>query len=296
MPTTRKKRNFHYPLLPYLMISPAMLILFVFVIYPIFYMIYLSFFNWNMISDMQFTGIQNYLNLIQDGDFLQVAKNSFIYVFFTVSISIIFGLFIALYLKSNTRINTFLQSAVFVPHIVSLVSISFIWMWLMDSDYGLLNFILEKIGLRSIAWLENPDIAMTSIILISVWKCIGYNTIILLSAIQAVPEYLYQAANLDKASALTTFFKITLPMISPSMFFLILINMISAFKVFEPIFIITKGGPLNSTNTFVHMIYEYGFKFYKIGYASSIGVVLMVILGVCTVVYFRCLDKYVHYQ
>ncbi|OON96535.1 MAG: ABC transporter permease [Epulopiscium sp. Nele67-Bin005] len=283
-------------MLPYLMITPAMIIMAVFVIYPIFYMIYLSFFDWNMMSEMKYVGTRNYQRLIEDADFRQVIGNTFKYVGWTVALSVFFGLLSALYLKANTKINTFLQGAMFIPHVVSLVSISFIWMWLMEGQYGLLNYLLSVVGIDPIRWLEDPQIALNSIIIISVWKSIGYNTIIIISALHAVPEYLYQAASLDKASKITTFFKITLPMISPSLFFLVLMNLISAFKVFEPINIITKGGPMNSTNTLVHMIYEEGFQFYKIGYASSMGVVLMVILSICTLVYFKMLSKRVHYR
>ena len=209
---------------------------------------------------------------------------------------IIIAIILALYLKKDTKINRALQSVAFFPYIISLVSISFIWMWLMDSDYGLLNYLLQLIGLEGIGWLDNPKYALNSLVLIAVWKSIGYNTIIIISAIKAVPSYLYEAAKLDKSSELSTFFKITLPMISPTLFFLILMNIIGSFKVFEPVKLITQGGPMNSTNTFVNMIYENGFEYYKIGYASAIGVVLMAILGVCTLIYFKKLGKKVHYR
>ncbi len=282
--------------LPYLMIAPALIILGTFVIYPILYMVYLSFFSWNMMSAMKFVGLENFINLFSNTTFHLVLQNTFIYVFCTVFFAVSLGLLTAVYLKANTKINAFLQSMVFVPHIVSLVSISFIWMWMMDTNYGLINYLLGLIGISKIGWLDDPNVALASIVIIAVWKSIGYNAIILISAIQAVPEYLYQAASLDKASKSTVFFKITLPMISPSLFFLILMNLISAFKVFEPVQIITDGGPLNSTSTLVHMLYEYGFTFYKVGYASAIGVVLLAILSVCTVLYFKMLDKHVHYR
>ncbi len=348
-------------LIPYLMITPAIVILGMFVIYPIFYMVYLSFFEWDLMQDKAFVGFDNFIILFKDETFWQVSINSFKYVFLTVSLSLIISILLALYLKKDTKINRILQSISFFPYIISLVSISFIWMWLMDTDYGLLNFFLELIGLPKIAWLDDPKIALNSLIIISVWKSIGYNTIIIISAMKAVPSYLYEAwlmdsdygllnfflqifglkgigwlddpkyalnsliliavwksigyntiiiisamkavpsylyeaAKLDKSSEITTFFKITLPMISPTLFFITLMNIIGSFKVFEPVNLITQGGPMNSTNTFVNMIYENGFKFYKIGYASAIGVVLMFILGICTLLYFKNLDKRVHYR
>lgn len=291
-----KKKLFWRKSLPYVMIAPAMITLSVFVIYPIFYMIYLSFFEWNLLSDKKYVGLNNFTQLLEDNNFEQVMGNTFQYVILTVGLSMALGLLGALYLKKNTKINNFLQGLVFLPHVVSLVSVSFIWMWLMDSNYGLLNYLLDLVGLPSVQWLTSTDTAMYSLVLISVWKGVGYNVLMLLSAMSAVPEYLYQAASLDKASKATTFFKITLPMISPSMFFLLLMNMISAFKVFEPVKLITMGGPVNSTNSIVHMIYEYAFTYYKIGYASAMGVVLMAILGICTFIYFKALDKKVHYR
>lgn len=283
-------------LIPYLMITPAIVILGMFVIYPIFYMVYLSFFEWDLMQDKSFVGFENFIALFKDETFWQVSINSFKYVFLTVSLSLIISILLALYLKKDTKINRILQSISFFPYIISLVSISFIWMWLMDSDYGLLNFFLQIFGLKGIGWLDDPKYALNSLILIAVWKSIGYNTIIIISAMKAVPSYLYEAAKLDKSSEITTFFKITLPMISPTLFFITLMNIIGSFKVFEPVNLITQGGPMNSTNTFVNMIYENGFKFYKIGYASAIGVVLMFILGICTLLYFKNLDKRVHYR
>ena len=288
--------NIFRKFIPYLMILPAIVILGMFVIYPIFYMIYLSFFEWDLMQEKTFVGFENFINLFNDETFWQVTINSFKYVFLTVVLSLIISILLALYLKKDTRINRILQSISFFPYIISLVSISFIWMWLMDSDYGLLIFFLGLIGIDSIGWLDDPKVALSSLIIIAVWKSIGYNTIIIISAMKAVPNYLYEAAKLDKASEFRTFFKITLPMISPTIFFITLMNIIGSFKVFEPVNLITQGGPMNSTNTFVNMIYENGFNYYKIGYASAIGVVLMAILGVCTILYFKNLDKRVHYR
>ena len=282
--------------LPYLMVAPSLTIFSVFVLYPIFYMIYLSFFKRNMIGPKTFIGLKNFTDMFADPEFWQVLGNSFQYMFFTVVLSVGLALPLAVYLKANTRVNRFLQGVVFTPYVVSLVSISFVWMWLMDSDYGLLNYLLELLHLPAVGWLNDPDVAMYSLITVSVWKSLGYNAMILLSGMQSIPPYLYEAANLDKSSGMTTFFKITLPLLSPTLFFLTLMNMISSFKVFETVNIMTSGGPMNSTNTLVYDIYLYGFSYYKIGYASAMGVVLMIIIGICTIFYFRSLSRRVHYR
>ena len=283
-------------ILPYLLIMPAMIILFIFVLYPIGYMVYLSFFDWNMMSPKKFVGIENYITMLHDSTFFQTLRNTFQYTFFTLIFCIGLALLAALFLKKNIWINRFLQSAMFLPYVMPVVSVAFIWIWLMDIDYGLLNFLLESLHLPTIKWLQDTETAMYSLILVSVWKSVGYNTLIILSAMLSVPKYLYEAADLDHANEWRTFIKITFPMISPSLFFLTLMNLIACFKVFETVNIMTAGGPVNSTTTLVYSIYQYGFRFFKLGYASAEGVVLMIIIGTCTVIYFGALSKKVHYQ
>lgn len=282
---------------PYLFIAPALIIFLIFSIYPIFNMIGLSFYEWDFISPTKvFVGFKNYVNLFKDAEFFQTLTNTIVYMVLTVGIGLILGIFLALFLNKNTKVNKFMQSIIFSPYIVSLASVSFLWMWLMNTDFGLINYILSIFNIPAIDWLGSPKIALFSLVIISVWKTLGYNTIIILSALQSIPKYLYEAASLDRANKKQVFFKITLPMISPTLFFLTIVNIIASFKVFDTIQIITQGGPQNSTNTLVYSLYEYGFKFYKIGYASTIGVVLLVIIAVFTVIYFKLLSKKVHYQ
>lgn len=290
------KRKRSIRIAPYIMVAPSIIIFLLFILYPILYMMYLSLFDWNLIGPKEFVFLQNFTELFVNSDFWQVMNNSFQYMFFTVTLSIILALPLAVYLNRKDKIGSILQSIVFSPYIVSLISVAFIWMWLMDSDYGLLNYILNLIGIPAINWLGDPKVAMLSLVLVSVWKGVGYNTIILLSSMQTIPQYLYEAANLDRSKKTTVFFKITLPMISPTLFFIVLMNMISSFKVFETVNVMTQGGPMNSTNTLVYDIYQYAFQFYKIGYASAIGVVLMVIIAVCTLLYFLLLSKRVYYR
>ncbi len=281
---------------PYLMVAPAMAVFGVFILYPIFYMIYLSFFDWNLIGEMKYIGLENYTDMLADKDFWQVLSNSVYYMVMVVLFQMVLSLLLAAYLNRNTRVNRILQSIAFTPYITSMVSVAFIWMWLMDSDYGLLNYLLSLIGLGPVGWLSDPKVAMNSLVLVSVWKGLGYNTIIIISAMQSVPGYLYEAAALDKTPKWKAFWEITLPMISPTLFFLALMNIIAALKVFETVNIMTQGGPMNSTNTLVYNIYQYGFDYFKIGYASALGVALMVVIGFFTLIYFRVLSKRVYYN
>ena len=244
----------------------------------------------------KFVGLENFITLLGDAQFYRTLANTVIYVVCTVGFGVSLGLSAALYLSKKTRINSFLQSVAFTPYIVSLASIAMLWMWLMNKDFGLLNAVLAFVGAPPVDWLGNPRIALASLILIAVWKSVGYNALILVSALQTIPPYLYEAAKLDRAGAWSVFRKITFPMISPTVFFLTLVDAIASFKVFETIQIITEGGPQNATNTLVFSLYEYGFRFYKVGYAAAIGVVLLAIILIFTALYFKVLSKRVHYQ
>ncbi len=292
----RAKFKKWHKLLPYAMISPSLVTFALFVFYPIVYMIYLSFFEWNLIGDKKFIFLNNFIEMYSSDTFWQAMNNSFTYMFLTVFLSVLLALPLALYLNKKGVVSSFLQSVVFSPYVVSLISVAFIWVWLMDSDYGLLNYILNILGFSSVDWLGDPKVALISLAMVSIWKSVGYNTIVILSAMQTIPRFLYEAAELDRAGKGTVFFRITIPMISPTLFFIVLMNMIASFKVFETVSVMTQGGPMNSTNTLVYSIYEYAFQFYKIGYASAIGVVLMIIIGLCTLAYFKILSKKVHYR
>ena len=167
----------------------------------------------------------------------------------------------------------------------------------MKSDEtGLFNYTLSLLGMGPFGWLSDKDLALFSLVLVAIWKSVGFNALIITSALGSIPEYLYEAARLDNASRRVTFFQITLKMISPTLFFLVLMNIIASFEVFETINIMTQGGPDNATNTLVFSIYKQGFEYYRIGYASAMAVILMVMVGIITIFYFKALEKKVHYR
>jgi sn-glycerol 3-phosphate transport system permease protein len=281
---------------PYLMIAPAMAVFSVFSLYPIAYMLYLSFFKWNMMSPMAFVGLRNYAELLSSAEFGRVVLNSLHYMALTVGLSISLSLALALFLRKQGRLDRFLTASVFAPYVFSLVSISFIWMWFMDADFGLLNFALGLLGREPVGWLSDPKVALESLAIVSVWKGLGFDTLILLSALHSIPAYLYEAAALDKARPFAIFRSITLPMLSPTLFFLALTNVIASFRTFETVSIMTQGGPLNATSTMAYYIYQYGIQYFKIGYASAAGVLLALLVGAFTIAYFRVLDRRVHYK
>ncbi len=282
---------------PYLMIAPAMVVFILFSFIPIFYMIFLSFHDWNFISaDMNFVGMNNFKFLLGDPRFAQTMGNTFLYTVLTVVGFLVFGLLIALALNKNTKIHSFMQSVIFAPHIISLVSISMLWLWLMDYDYGLFNYLLDKIGLGPVSFLTNPDVVMYSLAAVSIWKGVGYYSLIFLSGLQAIPNDIYEAAALDNTPWHRKLFKITLPMLSPTIFFVGITSIIASFKVFETISIMTQGGPMNASNTIVYYIYETGFKFFNMGLSSAAGVILFVVIAILTLIYFKLMAKKVYYN
>lgn len=282
---------------PYLMIIPAIVIFIAFYIYPIGYMVYLSTTQWDFLSPTKpFVGLQNFIDLLQDKLFLQVLNNSIIYTFSTIALNMSLALLLALWMNRPGVFSGILQGTVFSPHIISMVSVAILWMWLMDPQYGLLNGIFEFVGLPTLQWLRDTQTSMFSLILVAVWKQVGFYSLILLAGLQSIPKEIYEAADLDKTPIWRSFYKITLPMLSPTLFFLTIIGTINSFQVFETITIMTQGGPVNSTNTFVFYIYENGFNYFKIGYASAAGVVLLVIIAVLTMLHFKFLERRVHYR
>lgn len=282
---------------PYAMVSPSILVFAIFFIYPILFMIYLSTFSWDFVSPTKtFVGLQNFADLFAEEDFLRVIRNSTVYTFLTVTLTTGIALMLALWLNRASWMHGFVQGAIFSPHIISLVSISLLWSWLMDPEYGLLNWVIGLFGFRPLAWLNDPGTSLVSLVLVAVWKGVGFNTLVFIAGLQSIPSDIYEAADLDRSKPWTTFYRLTLPMLSPTVFFLVVINMIGSFQVFETIAIMTQGGPINSTNTLVYYIYEYGFRFFKIGYASAAGVVLLVIVGLLTILYFKVLSRRVHYR
>lgn len=281
---------------PYVMVLPAMAGIILFVIYPVIYLIKLSFYKYNLMNKdkSKFIGFDNFTQIFTREDFYSALTNTVVYTIGVVALTMILSMLIAIWLNKKTRFNAVVQAGIFTPHIISIVSVALVWMWLMEPNHGILNFLLKAIGLPPSSWLQSSNTAMISVIIVSVWQNIGYYTLIIVAALQSVPPSIYEAAALDNASRFKIFYKITLPLISPQLFFILIIMTIGSFKVFDTVKIMTAGGPNNATTTLVYYIYE--FRTNSIGYASATGVVLMAIIAILTFIYFRLLSKKVHYQ
>lgn len=281
---------------PYVMIGPCMAFLAVFTVYPVLNMIYLSFFDYNLLTEKKFIGLKNYERLFFiNVDFWNAVRNTAIYTLAVVILLIFFALIFALWLQKSTVLNSIAQRIVFLPHICAMVSVAMVFQWMMD-DKGLLNMVLEFFKLPALRWLNSSATALLSVIIVSVWKSIGYYMLILMSSLKAIPAEINEAAELDDARPLSKFFKITLPMLSPQVFFLLVTITINSFKVFDSIRILTGGGPGDSTDVLVYYIYRYAMKNLKFGYASAAGTFLLVVVMILTVIYFKVPGKRVHYQ
>lgn len=285
-------------LVPYLLVGPAMLLLLIFVFYPLVNLVYLSFFDYNLIREKTFVGLKNYQVLFfVKTDFLDALHNTAVYTLSVLFFSLLLAVLFALWLEPDSRINRFLQKSMFTPYLISMVSCAYIWSWMYDADSGILNAMLALFGLPLSRWLNDSDLALFCVAAVAVWKSLGYYLIIVLASIRSIPAEILEAAALDNTPPVRKFFRITLPMISPQLFFLLITITISSFKVFDVVRVMTDGGPGNATDVLVTYIYRYAFQMNaRVGYASAAGTVLLVILMILTYFYFRVLSKRVHYQ
>jgi len=258
-------------ILPYLFVSPYLIHFILFIGFPIGFSIYLTFHDWNIIAPMEYVGLANYKRLFYDQLFWKSLKNTVIFLLIHIPLQIIVALFLAELLNQKIKLKSFFRAAYFMPVIVSGVVITILWQQLYGFESGLLNRLLIKIGLNKIGWLTDPDWAMPSIAIMATWKNVGLYVILFLVGLQTVPQQYYEAAELEGANHLQKFFKITLPMINPTIFMVVVLSTIGGFSLFIEPYVMTGGGPLNSTLSAVLYIYKQGFFYYHMGYAATLG-------------------------
>ena len=258
-------------LVPYLLVSPYILHFMLFIAFPVVFSIVLTFNKWNIISPMKYIGLTNYIRLFQDKFFLQSLINTIIFLIIHIPLQIVIALLLAEVLNQKIKFRGFFRAAFFLPVIVSGVVVTILWQQLYGFDTGLLNRILIAIGVGRIGWLVDPAWAMPSIAIMATWKNVGLYVILFLVGLQTVPTHYYEAADLEGATHLQKFFKITLPMINPTVFMVVVLSTISGFSLFIEPYIMTGGGPLNSTLSAVLYIYKQGFFYYHMGYSATLG-------------------------
>ena len=263
---------------------PSLLGFALFIIYPIFYSLGVSFTNWDLINAKEFIGFGNYSRLLSDPQFWNSLKNTFYFIIGYLPSVMIIGLLIALLLNSKLKMKVLFRGIYFLPVVTSWVAVSLVWKWLFNPKFGLINYFIEMIGLSGPSWLNDPKTAMLAIIITSVWKDIGFIMVLYLGGLQNISTSLYEAAGIDGASKFQQFWKITLPMLKPTTFFVSMISLINSFQVFDQVNIMTEGGPGDSTTVLVQNIYNSAFKYSEMGYAAAMSWVLFLIILVVSLV------------
>ena len=276
----------------WLFILPALLGTLIFIIIPVFCSFGLSFVKWDLVNQMQFVGLQNYRDIFSEGLFWKILINTVVFAVSTSVLGVIIPLILAVILNSKIRGSEFYKTSYFLPFITPMIVIGVVWQWIFDPNIGMMNQFLHL----HINWLYDTHFAMPALIIVSVWKLIGYNMIIFLSSLSSINNSLFEAAKIDGANAFQTFKNITIPVLSPSIFFVVIITAISSFQVFDLIYLMTEGGPFDSTNVLVYAIYKNAFEYFNVGKASAIAYVLFVIILVLTLVQWNLRKKIVYIE
>jgi multiple sugar transport system permease protein len=280
----------------YLFVAPAMVIFFVFTLLPVAIAAFLSFTNYDVFTKLDWIGAVNYEDVFQDELFWRALWNTTTYTVWSIPLSMAIGLALALLLNQKLRGLGIYRTVYYIPVVTSMVAVAMIWIQLFDPLYGVISNGFEAIGIRGINWLGDPNLAMPSIIAVSVWKVIGWNMLIYLVGLQGIPEYLKEAAAIDGATGWQTFWRITLPLLQPTTFFIFVTSLIGAFQVFDQVYVMTGGGPAGATTTLVHQIYNAAFKALDMGYAAAMSFVLFGIILVVSLFSIRAIRGEVAYQ
>lgn len=278
-------------ILPYLLASPYLLHLSIFVLFPVAFSLVLTFHKWNIISPMEFTGFDNYARLFTDRLFWRSILNTLIFLTIHIPLQIIGALTLAYILNTKLIFRAFFRASFFMPVVISGVVITMLWQQLYAFNSGLLNRMLVEIGLNKVGWLQNKNLAMISIAIMATWKNVGLYVILFLIGLQSVPKSYYEAADVEGANAWQKFWHITLPVINPTMFMVVVLSTIGGFNLFIEPYIMTGGGPLNSTLSAMLYIYKQAFEYYHMGYSATLGIFFAMLILIVIVIQRRFIEQ-----
>jgi multiple sugar transport system permease protein len=270
----------------YVFVLPSLLHLLVFFLIPLGFSLWLSFHDWRGLTtrNIPFVGLENYQFMFGDTRWWNAVWNTLVYTFVSVPLGMVLSLLVAIVMNQKIPGIYAFRAMFFLPVITSWVAVSVVWLWILDGRLGLLNYALSLVGIDGPDWLSDPRTALLALILITVWKGLGFQMVIWLAGLQAIPKELYEAAIVDGANRVQQFRFVTLPMLAPTTFFMLITGVIGSFQVFTPVFVLTKGGPLGSTDVAVYRIYERAFVNFDFGYASALAWVLFVFIFVATLI------------
>lgn len=284
-------------LVAYAFLLPNLLGFLAFTLLPVVAALLISFTQWDLLRPAQWVWFDNYVRLWNDPLFHRVLRNTLIYVLGTVPVQMLLALLVALALNQRIPGQLFFRTAFFMPVVASTVAVALVWRWIYHADFGLLNSALYALGVSDPpSWLSSSRWALPAVIIMSIWQQIGFSMVLFLAGLQGVPQTLYEAARIDGAGPWQRFRFITLPLLSSTTFFVLVIGIINSFQVFDQALVMTNGGPANATNTIVFNIYRYGFQFFQMGYAAAMAWVLFAMIFIVTLVQFRYQRNWVHYD
>ncbi|WP_242511281.1 carbohydrate ABC transporter permease [Pengzhenrongella frigida] len=268
----------------WLMVAPSIAHIGLWTAIPVIATFALSLTDYNVFSAPRWIGLENYVEIWGDPTFRKATWNTVVYTFWTVPVSMAIAVVIAVALNQKLKLQNWYRAAFFLPQVTATVAIAMVWLWIYNPQQGLLNAALAVVGIPGQAWLADPDWALWGVILVGVWQGIGIKMLIYIAALQNIDESLYEAASIDGASAVRKFFSITLPMLKPATFFVFVISIIGAFQVFDQVYVLTDGGPANSTTMMTYEVYRSAFQNFRMGMASAQSVLLFAFLLVVTLV------------
>lgn len=279
----------------YLFISPWIVGFLCFTLGPLIASIFISLSKWDIFSDPQFIGFENYTTMFSDPLFRKSLWNTFYYSIFSIPLGMAGGLSLALLLNQKVKGLPIFRTLFYLPSVTSGVAVALLWKWIFNPEFGIANAILNWFGLPSLQWLASPKWAMPALIIMSLWG-VGGGMLIYLAGLQGIPKQLYEAAELDGAGTWSCFINITLPMLSPTLFFQLITGIIGSFQVFTQAFVMTNGGPVNATLFYVLYLYRNAFQWWKMGYASALAWFLFIVILILTLLQFRLSKRWVHYD
>jgi len=276
-------------------LAPSLIPLALFTVGPMVGTLGISFLEWNLLTSPEWIGLDNYARLVTSGEFWAAVGHTFGYLGMYLPLVFAGGLAIALALNQGVRALPFFRSLYFLPVVTSWVVVALVWKWLLNPQGGIVNTVLGWVGLAGPGWWTDPTWAMPAVVLASSWKDLGFVMVIFLAGLQAVPADYYEAARVDGAGWWRRFRHVTLPLLTPSSFFVLVISLINGFQVFDQIFVMTGGGPANATTVMVERIYTHGFEYIEMGYAAAMSWALFLIVMLFTALQFRLENRWVHY-
>ncbi len=290
------KGNHKRNLTIFIFLLPTLMAFSIFSVFSISFSFLLSFTDWDILTEFNFIGLKNFISIVQSQEFWRVLKNTLYYIVLYVPSIIFLSIGVALLLNIKSKLNVVFRTIFFIPVLTSWVAAAMVWKWFLSPYYGPINALIGYFGIQGPNWLYDPIWAMPAIVLASLWKDLGFFSLIFLAGLQNIDPVYYEAAEIDGATKIEKFKNITFPLLSSSIFFVLILTLINSFQLFPQVMIMTKGGPYGSTQVLMERIYTYAFDYYEMGYASAYSWILFIFILLVTVIQWKLQKRWVHYE